>query len=161
MQPVIQTLPARTVIGLGAKFISVLSPERDNHIVIPKLWHDFTPLLGTISRRVNTEAMGCVYCRGNSDGGDGECYYLACVEVAPGTPAPSGLEARDLPGGRHAVFTHKGKLDTIGQTMAAIYGSWLPNSGERLRCAPDLEIYGPRFNPTSDSSEFEICLPIE
>lgn len=160
MQPVIQNLPPRTVIGLGAPFISVLSPERNNHIVIPRVWDDFTCRIGDVPGRVNQEAMGCVYCR-RAQGPDAGCFYFACVEVAPGTPAPDGLERRELPGGRHAVFTHKGRLDTIGQTMAAIYGGWLPGSGERMRNAPDLELYGARFNPASDESEFEICLPLE
>jgi AraC family transcriptional regulator len=71
------------------------------------------------------------------------------------------MEVREIPAGRHAIFVHKGKLDTLGDTMDFIYNSWLPASGEKQRDAPDLEIYGEKFDMNSDDSEMEICIPIE
>jgi predicted transcriptional regulator YdeE len=45
--------------------------------------------------------------------------------------------------------------------MSYIYGTWLPGSGRRRRNAPDVEVYGPKFDKDSDASELEICIPIQ
>lgn len=117
--------------------------------------------MAEITRRTNGDAMGCVFCRnGVGEGGAKECYYLAGVEVAAGAAVPAGMELHEIPEGTYAVFIHRGKIDTIGDTMNSIYNSWLPSSGHQLREAPDLEIYGEKFDPCSDDSELEIGLPV-
>ncbi len=163
LTPTFQILPARFVVGMGGNFISVLSPDADNFIVIPKLWHEFMARSGEITpRKDSTVALGCVYCPAGER--PGECHYLACAEVTAATAAevslPAGMELREIPAGRHAVFIHKGSLDTLGDTMGHIYATWLPASGLELRDAPDLEIYGEKFCMESEDSELEICIPV-
>ena len=156
MEPVIQSLPARHVVGLGAKFISVLSPERNNFVVIPRLWHEFVNRQDEIPNRADKNALGCVFC----EEGTNERYYLACVEVTTVSTIPAGMESLEIPEGNHAVFIHKGTLDTLGETMEYIHRSWMPGSGCQRRDAPELEIYGDRFDLGSDDSELIICVPI-
>jgi AraC family transcriptional regulator len=62
----------------------------------------------------------------------------------------------------YAVFTHKGKLARLGETMNYIYGSWLPGSEyERANGnIPDLEWYDERFSPESDESELDLYIPL-
>lgn len=157
MTPTIVTLPSRLVVGLGRPFISALSPKHDNHIVIPGIWSDFIPLMNHIPDRSNSDCLGCVFC----DDRESRCFYLACVEVSRADALPAPLEARQIPGGRHAVFTHRGPVDNIGHTMGYIYGAWLPGSGHKLRQAPEIEVYDDRFDPASPNSEMSICIPIE
>jgi len=157
MEPTIKSLPARTVVGLGAKFISILSPKANNFEVIPRLWHEFVNRQDEIAaRKNNNESLGCVWCLE----GMHELYYFAGVEVTTAADAPAGMEVREIPAGRHAVFVHKGSLDTLGQTMNYIHGTWFPASGYQKRDAPEVEVYGPKFDLGSADSELEICIPI-
>ncbi len=71
------------------------------------------------------------------------------------------MEKLTIPGGNYAKFVHHGSLVGLEKTMNYIFGTWLPNSGEELRQAPDLEVYGEKFNPKSDESEIEILIPIQ
>ena len=158
MTPRIETLPARLVIGIERPFISALSPKRNNHLVIPRLWQDFGPRIDSIAHRTNNLAFGCIFC---DEGTEAQCRYLACVEVSSVADVPAGMVSRELPGGKHAIFTHKGSMSRIDRTLGYVYGSWLPRSGHRLRSAPEVEIYGEKFDPESPDSEMEFCLPIE
>jgi len=162
MNPTIQNLPSRTVVGIGAKFISVLSPEANNFIVIPGLWQQYGPRQHEIGSRKNEAAIGAVYCLDQIENEPAnQCFYFACAEVTDATTVPEGMEAREIPAGKYAVFTHKGKIENIGHTMGYIYGSWLPRSEHELRDAPELEIYGEKFDADSDDSEMEVCIPIK
>lgn len=157
MTPTIQDLPPRLVVGIERPFISALSPKRDNHIVIPQLWEDFGARIASIEHRANDLAFGAIWC---DDGECGRCRYLACVEVSSADEVPAGMVARELSGGKHAVFTHKGSMNRFDRTVGYVYGSWLPRSGHQLRDAPEIEIYGEKFDPESPASEMEYGLPI-
>ena len=83
----------------------------------------------------------------------------AKVQTEP-RPVPKGMVAITIPEGRYAIFTHKGKVETIMQTMRYIFGSWLPGCEYELRDAPHLEIYDERFVYGSEDSVLEIGVPI-
>ena len=161
MQPEFTTVAEKKVVGLGAPFISILSPDRNNFIVIPKLWDDFVRRYDEIPGRVGTASLGLIYCEPNRPGvHPNQCFYLACAEVSGTDDVPTGMMSRTLPSGRYAKFTHRGKLDRFEHTMNYIYGSWLARSGEELRDAPEIEVYDERFVPDSDESELDIYIPI-
>jgi AraC family transcriptional regulator len=157
MTPRIENLSPRLVVGIERPFISALSPKRNNHLVIPRLWQDFGPRIDAIPHRVGELAFGCIFC---DDGKDAQCRYLACVEVSSAADLPNGMLSRELCGGKHAIFTHKGSMSRIDRTLGYVYGSWLPRSGHQLRDAPEIEIYGGKFDPESPESEMDFCLPI-
>jgi AraC family transcriptional regulator len=171
MQPKIITTQEKKVIGLGGNFISILSPERNNFVLIPKLWDKFTKRCGEIRNKTGSILGVCECIEGRTKANDknktnitnhpDDCFYLACAEVTSFDGTPEGMMEKTVPAGRYAVFTHKGKLDKLEFTMSYIYGSWLPRSGEELREAPDLEIYDKRFNADSDNSEIDIYIPIK
>ena len=74
---------------------------------------------------------------------------------------PEGMQSYVVPAATFATFTHRGKLDGVGNTIAGIYNEWLPSSGKTRRSdLPDIELYDERFNPTSDESEFDIRVPV-
>lgn len=52
------------------------------------------------------------------------------------TANPFGVVEKTIPGGRCAVLRHVGSDDTLGETAAYLYSTWLPGSGEELRDFP-------------------------
>ena len=161
VQPNFIELPEIKIVGLGTNFIASMSPQQNNLTVIPKLWGEFIARADAIPHRAGHVFFGVVEpLPASAMPRHGEMYYIACVEVTDFNAVPAGMIQRTIPAGRYAVFTHKGDIDTLGQTMAHIYGAWLPTSGIKLRSAPTLERYDQRFIPNSDQSEFDILLPV-
>jgi AraC family transcriptional regulator len=163
MQPEFIELPQKKVVGLGAKFISILSPDKNNMDVIPALWGTFMSQYAAIPHKAGGTCFGLVesvpdeQAKSHND----ELFYIASAEVTDFNAIPNGMLQRTIPGGRYAVFTHKGTLVRLGHTMNYIYGSWLTKSDVELRDAPHLELYDERFIPNSDKSEFDILLPVK
>ena len=163
MQPVLKFENEKKVIGIGAKFISILSPDANNYAVIGGLWGKYLPRGGEIPSRVSRSDIGVVTCLTESGekSHPNECFYLAGAEVKSADTVPPGMMAMTIPAGQYAVFTHKGRIDKLKMTMNYIYGSWLPKSGKKLRDAPEMELYDHRFKHDSDESELDIYIPIE
>ena len=162
MTPRFTVLPEIKVAGLGASFVSILSPKRTNNTVIPALWHQFVQRQDTIPHRTSTASLGLVEMlpadAAKSD--PLEMFYIAAAPVSTFTGLPADLLQRTVAAGRYALFTHVGTLDRLGGTMAAIYRDWLPQAEQKLREGPHLEWYDLRFDLTSEKSEFDILLPV-
>ena len=163
MQPKFIELPEKKIVGLGAKFISILSADKNNMDVIPRLWHQFVQREDQIQSKVGGASYGVVEMLPESAGKShrDELFYIACVEVANFDSLPAGMIHRVIPAGRYAQFTHKGKLDGLEKTMRFIHGTWVRPADVKRRKAAEVEVYDRRFNPGSDQSEFDILLPIE
>lgn len=163
MQPVFKTIDAMNIIGVSAHFISILSPEKNNHVLLPKLWDGYMQRADEIKGRLSPvdiglcEAIVSPAIKRHPD----ESFYMAGTQVDQMNDIPHGMTAKTVPAGRYAVFTHKGKLDKLEHTMNYIFASWLPKSGEELRDAPELEIYDERFKYGSDDSELDIYIPVK
>jgi AraC family transcriptional regulator len=162
MEPVIRSLDAINIVGRGANFISILSPDADNFVVIPQLWDDMMSRRGEI-RNVTGEAAyglcGPIEDESQRRHAD-EFFYLAGLPVTSLDDLPEGMIGRTVPAATYAVFTHVGRIDRLGETMNYIYGSWLPGSEYERQEGPDLELYDKRFAPTSDTSEMDILIPV-
>jgi AraC family transcriptional regulator len=163
MEPVIKFVEEKRVIGMGAKFISALSPDANNFQVIGGLWGRYLPRSQEIPARKSGADLGLIYCLGDEEqkSHPNEMYYLAGAEVNSIEKVPEGMTALTVPAGNYAVFTHKGLISKLGMTMKYIYGSWLPKSGKKLRDAPEIEIYDQRFKHNSEESELDIYIPIQ
>lgn len=163
MQPVFKFLDEKKVIGMGTRFISALSPERNNNILIPKLWDEYLPRRHEITKALNSTDLGICICieEEKEKNHPDECFYMACTEIKDIQEPPIGMTVMTIPEGNYAVFTHKGEVDKINLTMNYIFGSWLPKSGKKLRDAPDIEIYDERFKPDSEDSMLDIYIPIQ
>jgi AraC family transcriptional regulator len=161
MEPKFVELPEKKTVGLGTKFVSILSPQKNNYQVLPALWQGFIGRLSEIKNRTGEATYGLVEMlpetgKSNKD----EMFYVACTEVADFDAVPKGMIQRVVPAGRYAMFTHKGPINRLEQTMKEIYLAWLPKSKVQLRDAPHLELYDERFAHDSDQSEFDILLPV-
>lgn len=75
---------------------------------------------------------------------------------------PTGeFQVQTLAAGLHAVLTHRGPYETLGDSYRWIYGVWLPDSGREPADAPPFEVYlndagtvGPEDLLT------DICIPL-
>jgi AraC family transcriptional regulator len=161
LEPQLVDRPQLHLVGLGAKFISVLSPKANNAQVIPALWHRYINRRGEILHPDGFADYGLVECLPKSERSDElEMFYIACAPVKKVEQIPAGMISRSIPPGRWAVFTHRGSLDTLGATMRFIHQEWMPQAKVQRREGPELEYYGPKFNPRSAESELEILLPL-
>ena len=161
LEPKFIEWPEKKVVGMGTNFISILSPDRNNAEKIPALWHAFVNRQNEIQNRTGEASYGLVAmlpaaAKKHRD----ELFYFACCEVTAFGALPAGMEQRTIAAGRYASFTHVGSLGRLGETMRYIYGVWLPQSGIKLREVPHVELYDRRFAINSETSEFDMLLPI-
>ncbi|PSL17452.1 AraC family transcriptional regulator [Shimia abyssi] len=79
-----------------------------------------------------------------------------------GDSCPDGLVERQLNGGRTAVLTFKGPYVDLHKAYDAMFGTWLPQSGELPDETPCFEVY---LNDPMDVAPAEllteICLPLQ
>lgn len=78
-----------------------------------------------------------------------------------GDEIPDGFESTEITGGRTAVLTYKGPYATLKTGYDALYGGWLPTSGETPADAPCYEVYlnDPRETAAEDLLT-DLCMPL-
>lgn len=69
--------------------------------------------------------------------------YDACVTVPNDfqPPAESGIEVKEIGGGKYAITTHLDPYSTLYQTYRTLAGKWIPQNGFECRSEPPFEIY--------------------
>jgi len=92
----------------------------------------------------------------------GQLRYDACITLDHEFAPIGEIGVQTVPGGRHAVFLHRGPYENFSATYDAIYRDWLPQSGESLRDAMAFELYlnTPDTTPPADLRT-EIWVPLE
>jgi AraC family transcriptional regulator len=161
LAPQIIEKPPLRVIGIEAPFVSVLSPDATNFQVIGPLWDKFLHRTKQIPNRVGHAMFGIIYGRPESERTHPhELQYLASVPVSATSTVPDGMVSHNVPAGTFAVFTHRGPIAKIGETVRDIYHAWLPQSGYVHAGIADVELYDERFRMNSEDSEMEIWLSI-
>jgi AraC family transcriptional regulator len=128
----------------------------DNVASIPQLWQKLTPHIGHLPNEIPAYAYG-VKINSDNDGFE----YLAGVGVSSFENLPRELRTERIPAQTYAVFTHRGHISTIRETMKAIWSEYLPQSGLVVVDAPDYERYGAAFDPRSGNGDVEIFIPIQ
>lgn len=119
-------------------------------------WERFCQHIGQVPGQVGGTCYGVCH---NMDS-TGYMDYLCGVEVSDKAKVSPPLQTLEIPAGKYAVFSHREHISTIGKTWAAIFQDWLPSSGHRAVSAPQLEVYGPEFNPEGEGL-VEIWIPVE
>lgn len=122
----------------------------------PRVWNSFLPRIGEVTNWVNTKITYGVSFDGDQPD---ELRYMACREVSDLEHVPDGMVGLTVPGGKFAVFTHIGPVDTLRETYDLIYGTWLKDAGLETDTNYDFEMYDRRFN-SSESSQMEIWIPL-
>lgn len=160
MEPTIQHLPSRVLVGLEIPFISAMAESTTNMAVIPELWRRFNERQWTIPQRAGDSAYGLIGCT-EEEMREETMRYLAGVEVSDAsTVPPEDMVVRILPEGLYAVFTHQGPVSAFGATIRRIYSEWLPTSGYQRVNGPEFERYDARYKGESPDSEFEYAIPL-
>jgi len=125
---------------------------------IRQMWGEFMPRAAEIEHCVDPDVFYGVC----SDAKDtGEFAYTAGREVSSLSDIPDGMVALTVPAAKYAVFTHKGKLETLAQTYELIYKTWLPESGYEATGELDFECYDERFNYGAEDSILDIYVAIK
>jgi AraC family transcriptional regulator len=159
--PQIVNKPELLVIGLEAPFVSVLSPDANNFQVIGRLWEQFSQRAGEVPNRIGREMFGVCFDRPATERTHPhEMQYLAGVRVGSVADLPAGMVAHTVPAGAFAVFTHRGPISEFGDTVAAAYRDWLPQSGFQHAGTADVELYDHRFCVDGEDSEMEYWVPV-
>ena len=114
-------------------------PETDRPELIVAIWNDFETRLPSLQRHsVDSKYYGVSFAAGPDGGFD----YLAGMAVRPVAKTPAGLEVRQIPAARYAVFACP--VQSIGPTYRYIFGQWRAESGYEIdHAAPAFEEYPP------------------
>lgn len=151
MEPRFVDLPEFTVVGTKY-FGNNLRGE------IGQMWTKFIPRIPGIPFKTGPQMSWYGVCFDANE--NGEFAYVSGVAVSRADQIPEGMVAKTVPAGRYAVFTHRGKLDTLRDTYQQIYGTWVPRAGLSVRGGFDFEYYDERFKDGCDDSEVDIYIPI-
>lgn len=161
LQPQILEKPAATFVGLEESFISALSPDATNFKVIGPLWQTFLQRAQQIPNRIGHDMYGIMTSTPESKRTHPhELQYLTAVAVSAVDSIPEGMIWRTVPDTTFAVFTHKGPITAIGDTVGQIYQQWLPQSGYEHSDIADIELYDHRFNCEQENQEMEYWISV-
>jgi AraC family transcriptional regulator len=160
-EPQIVEKPALTVVGLEAPFISAMSPDATNLKVIGPLWERFVKRADQIPHRIGHDMVGVIFGRPTAERSHShEMQYIAGVPVSSTAQIPEGMVAHTVPASTFAVFTHRGPITAIGNTVKQAYREWLPNSGFQHAGVADVEMYGELFCGGGEDSEMEYWISV-
>ncbi len=156
MEPRFERKEALTFIGLG-KDCNLEDPN-----TIGLLWDEFLQKKHLINRHdVTDEAgFGLCYAPQEKEAFSSNFHYTAALRVSENAAVPEGMEKIRIPAQEYAVFTHKGSLETLSKTNDYIWKTWLPKSGLELADAPDIEVYGSKWDAAAESGEIDIYVPV-
>jgi predicted transcriptional regulator YdeE/DNA-binding transcriptional MerR regulator len=151
----------RVIKKTGMKVVGLSYVGKNENNEIPQMWAEWNARSGEIKNQKGFECFGA--CFSNPEGAkEGEFEYVACIEVSDATEIPPGMVQRQIPEYSYAVFTHRGKLDTLHDTYKYIWETLLPQSGLEVHDDKfDMELYDDRFDPNSDESAFDILVAIK
>ncbi len=156
MEAKIVSREAIKVIGM-----SVQTTQKEN--TIPQLWSRFNPVACSIKNQVVPRAaLGiCPHTDLKDFSEESEFEYIAGMEVSSFDDIPEGMLSYEVPAQRYAVFTHKGSLETLGDTYNAIYSDWFSKNDYEFKAGAEFELYDERFKFGADDSEMDIYVPIK
>jgi AraC family transcriptional regulator len=153
--PRLQERRALLMAGLQEHY----TPQTAN--TIPAQWKRLP--FGKIPGQLGRMAYGVVL---NLNEKSGEFDYFCGVEIATLSPAHKGFATYKSPQQKYAIFCHRENVSRLRDSIQAIFGTWLPTSGQTLAhptpTSPNLvEYYGESFDPESGTGDMEIWVPIK
>jgi AraC family transcriptional regulator len=159
MTPEIKILPPKKLIGMS------IDTSLANYGA-PALWQRFMPQVKHIDNKMGREKYSIqIYDKLlNYDDFNPELMfkYWAATEVKNFDSVPPEMESLELPGGKYAVFIHKGTMADFQSTLNFIYLKWLPDSEFELDYRPHFELLNERYlGPNNPNSEEQVWVPIK
>ena len=157
MTPKIVSIPVKKLIGYSIE-MSLLDNQTQT------IWQLFMPRLKEIKNAVSADLFSLQnYPDDYFTNFTPETIFTkwAAVEVKNFENIPDGFEKLEIPGGKYAVFLHKGNTEMFAKTAQYIYTEWLPNSGFQLDNKPHFEVLGDNYlGHENPESEEEVWIPI-
>lgn len=147
--PRIESRDAFTVVGLHYEGPADSGEFSQLWESLGERWEEFESL-------ATSAASYGVLAEMDQESGRGE--YVAGVEADPSTAVPDGASAVEIPAANYAVF--ETSLEQLGETINAVYRSWLPESDYRRTGGPEFERYDDEFDPEDEKSTFEYWIPV-
>jgi AraC family transcriptional regulator len=157
LTPELYDQPSLVLVGKRTLFFSVDSERNNIGEQLVPLWKGFLSRLSEIEYRVGDDCYGVV--RQEAPGSERLEYHAATAVTAVGK-LPEGFVAFELPAAKYARFAHRGPVQDVNHTVNYAYSTWLAQSEHRHTYAPDLEIYGADYHPTSSDSVIYYAIPI-
>lgn len=156
LEPELKEIPTKQIIGLNSE-LNLLGDQ------IKELWKAFMPRKKEINNLLNSNLYAIQIYPLNYDGNPNSDFTMwVGAEVSNFNKLPKGLASFSLPGGKYAVFTHKGTGEDFPKSMGYIFGKWLPNSTFQLDSRPHFNLMGPKYlGENNPNSEEEIWIPIK
>ncbi len=156
-EPRIENRDAMVLIGSATHFFGVGSDRNNVGDKIPPLWNSFLARESEVEHFVPSVGYGLLsQQRPDSE----QLLYQAAWQVSKVESIPTGMVRIDLPPTTYAIFTHRGWVDQLDHTVNYAYSTWLTQSGRRHAGGPDIEIFGPAYDPHSAESIVEYAIPI-
>lgn len=153
--PRFETRDTFTVAGLRVRYGTM---GESSTVEIPNQWRRFAPHIGHIPHAVGDLTYGVFY---DFDGDAGGFTYIAGVEVSRTDEMPKEFESLRIPKQRYAVFTHRGHISTIPQTMQAIWQNGIVAANLKPADSASFERYDARFNPQTGDGDVEVWMALE
>ena len=160
--PVVVSLPPRTLVGLATRYIGVTSERQNDVVVVSTLWQEFFARLDQegLARYSRVRYGAWDYLPSYADADPDELLYLAAIEVPPHVRIPPDFARWQAPGGRYARFIHRGPVTRIGDTISYLHAAWLPRSGQRRGAGFDYKRFDDRFGDGRENCEIEYHIPL-
>lgn len=159
VHPRIVGLPEIRVAGIRGE-----TTLRDNRL--RELWDRTNSLYSQIPNRIpGGRSFGiCEACAENTLYTMNEDILfteVAGTEVSSFEGLTEPFVQKVIPGGRYAVFTHRGTLRMLPQTFDYIWGTWFLTTKEELDWREDFELYDERFlGYDHPDSEVDLYIPV-
>ncbi len=127
----------------------------------PKIWMDFMPRSKEIKNISKPgEFWGLSYnMKLTKDGFS--MRYLAASEVKNEDEQVKDFTKYKVPKATYAVFTHKGKLDSLKDTYNKIHKTIIPKSKYKQVNNYEIEFYNHEYKHNSDESTMYIYVPVK
>ncbi len=153
----IDTIPEKKLIGMRISTSFLKDRTRE-------LWKSFMPRRNEIKNAIGTDLYSLqIYPADHFTNFNPADNFekLAAVEVADFNEIPADMSSFTLPGGRCAVFLHKGPASEGPRSFRHIFHEWFPASGYALDNRPHFEILDDKYKNEDPGSEEEIWIPIK
>ncbi len=67
--------------------------------------------------------------------------YDACIQVSKQVQPQGEIGVKTIPGGKYAIFRHRGSYELLNNSYNFIYGSWIPENAAEPDDKPCFELY--------------------
>jgi AraC family transcriptional regulator len=151
MEYLVEEKPGFKVVGLSVD----TSMEKVRNEV-PPLWEEFMKRFKEISNaKGGMKNYGVCFETEKNDG----FRYVACSEVSDFENIPEEMVMADVEASKYAVFTHKGRIESLGKTYSDILA--FVKEKDMKQKPWWVEFYDDRWKGDKPESEFEIWIAIE